>query len=310
VSALDDALDGFVGHLRVERGRSEHTISAYRADAARFFRWLGDQGVTDVGQVAQSHLADHLVWLQQHEGLGLRSMARARSSIRQLFQFLVVEEAVEADPTALVEAPRFAMPLPTVLSERSVTALLDAPDPSTPLGLRDRAMIQVLYSTGLRVSELVGLRLDRVRLDPALVLVRGKGNKERLVPMGEIAGRWVARYLAEARPLLDPAGASPQVFVGRHGEAMTRQNFWQRLKGHALVAGLRGKVSPHVLRHSFATHLLTHGADLRAIQVMLGHADLSTTQIYTEVSKERLKQVHAEHHPRGAARQPPRGTSP
>lgn len=298
MSGWDAVIDGFVGHLRVERGRSEHTIAAYRADVARFAQWLDGRGVDEAGEVTQQDLADHLVWLQG-QGLGLRSIARARSSIGQLFKFLLVEEEVDHDATALVEAPRFHMPLPTVLSETSVTRLLDTPDPSTPLGLRDRAMIQVMYSTGLRVSELVDLRLDRVRFDPPLVLVRGKGNKERLVPMGETAGRWMARYLAESRALLDPAGASPQVFVGRHGEAMTRQNFWRRLKEHALVAGIRGKVSPHVLRHSFATHLLTHGADLRAIQVMLGHADLSTTQIYTAVSRERLKRVHAEFHPRG-----------
>ncbi|HMV68057.1 MAG TPA: site-specific tyrosine recombinase XerD [Myxococcota bacterium] len=299
MTAWDDVIDGFVGHLRVERGRSELTIAAYRSDVARFCRWVADRGVDDPARVTQADVADHLVWLEA-QGLGLRSIARARSSVRQLFAFLTVEEAVEADPGALVASPRFHTPLPVVLSEDTVQRLLDAPDPSTPLGLRDRAMIQVLYGTGLRVSELVSLRRDRVRLDPPLVLVRGKGDKERLVPMGEVAGAWVVRYLAEARPLLDPAGAAPELFVGRGGEAMTRQNFWLRLRRHAQVAGVRGKVSPHVLRHSFATHLLAHGADLRAIQVMLGHADLTTTQIYTAVSRERLRRVHAAHHPRGA----------
>lgn len=295
---MESAVEGFLYYLSVERGRSPNTIDAYRRDVLRFQRWLAGEGVERPEEVTQQHLSAHLVFLDA-QGLGARSLARARSSIRQLFRFLVSEGRLEADPTARVEAPRFLSPLPTVLSQRQVEALLDAPDPTSPLGLRDRAMIQVLYSAGLRVSELVTVPTHQVRFDPGLILVRGKRDKERLVPLGEVAADWVARYLRFGRPGLDPASHSPHLFVSRRGTGMTRQNFWQRLRQHAVVAGIDGKVSPHVLRHSFATHLLAHGADLRALQAMLGHADVTTTQIYTHVARERLKSVHAEFHPRG-----------
>jgi integrase/recombinase XerD len=295
---MEHAAEGFLYHLAVERGRSPHTLDAYRRDIARFVAFLADRGTTEPEAVAQGDLADFLVHLDA-EGLGARSLARARSAIRQLFRYLVAEGILEHDPTHQVEAPRFPSPLPTVLSESQVEALLDAPDPSSALGLRDRAMIQVLYSAGLRVSELVSVPTHQVRLDPAVILVRGKRDKERLVPLGEVAASWLAKYLMQSRPQLDPQTRSTTLFVSQRGTAMTRQNFWQRLRRHALTAGIRGKVSPHVLRHSFATHLLAHGADLRALQAMLGHADVTTTQIYTHVASERLKRVHAEYHPRG-----------
>lgn len=294
--ALDAAVEGFAAWLSVERGRSAATLSAYRADITRYLGWAAAQGIAAPGELDREHLERWLVALEG-EGIGPRSRARARTSVRQLMRFLVEEGVLSADLSARVGAPRFVSPLPTVLSSRQVEALLEAPDVSTPLGLRDRAMLQVLYSTGLRVSELVGLSRRQVQLDPPLLQVVGKGNKERIVPMGEVAAGWIARYVRDARPLLGPPEAEA-LFLSQRGEAMTRQNFWERMTTWGRLAGLRGKVSPHVLRHSFATHLLTYGADLRAIQAMLGHADVTTTQIYTSVSRERLRQIHADAHPR------------
>ncbi len=298
MDALEQAIEGFVAWLRVEKGRSDYTVEAYARDVARFATWLREQGVQHPEAVAHDHLADHLAALDA-VGVGPRSRARARSSIRQWMRFLVGEGLLEADATARVVAPSFVTALPVTLSERDVEALLDAPDVGSPLGLRDRAMLQLLYASGLRVSELVGLPLRGIRADLGCLQVMGKGRKERLVPMGDLAAAWLGRYLREARPLLDGAGRCPATFVSQRGAAMTRQNFWQRMQHHALVAGLRGKVSPHVLRHAFATHLLAHGADLRAVQAMLGHADLSTTQIYTAVTRHRLKAIVAAAHPRG-----------
>ncbi len=296
---MDDALEGFMYYLKVERNRSDHTLHAYGHDLRRFVGWCHHQGVERPTQVTRDVVADHLLFLDR-EGLGLRSIARARTSIRQLFRFLVRENLLEDDPTTLVDAPRFPAPLPVVLSQSQVEALLAAPDRSDPLGLRDAAMIELLYSTGLRVSELVSL--PRASVDPqmGLLRVRGKGDKERLVPTGDEALHLMVRYLREARPHHDASGRAPEVFVGRRGERMTRQNFWQRLQRWAAVAGIPGKVSPHVLRHSFATHLLEHGADLRHLQAMLGHADIGTTQIYTHVTRARLQALHARYHPRGA----------
>jgi integrase/recombinase XerD len=295
---LEDALDGFLAQLRVERGASRNTVAAYGHDVGGWVRWLAERGVASPDGLVADHLADYLVALDAG-GLGARSVARARTAARQFVRYLVEEGALDGDPTERVRSPRFGSPLPVVLSAAQVEAILATPDPSTPLGLRDRAMLELLYSAGLRVSELVGLPLHAVRLDPPLVQVVGKGNKERLVPMGEQAAAWIARWLAEGRPVLDPAQRSEALFVTTRGEGMTRQNLWIRLTEIARIAGVRGKVSPHVLRHSFATHLLAHGADLRAIQAMLGHADISTTQIYTSVTRERLRAIHARTHPRG-----------
>lgn len=295
---MDEAIEGFIYYLKVERGRSENTLQAYRHDLRRFAAWLDEQGVRAPGEVTHALLADHLVALDR-QGLGLRSIARARTSLRQLFMFLVKEGHLEADPSTLVDAPRFPSPLPVVLTSAQVEAILAAPDPDSTLGLRDAAMIEVLYASGLRVSELVGLPLASLDPGVGLVKVRGKGNKERLVPLGGRALDLVLRYLERSRPLLDPDRRSAALFVSQRGKPMTRQNFWQRLNGWARQAGVRGKVSPHVLRHSFATHLLENGADLRALQAMLGHADISTTQIYTHVTRARLRALHERHHPRG-----------
>lgn len=285
-------------YLKVERNRSDNTVDAYMRDTRRFAAWLDQQGIAGADAVSRTDIVDHLDHLERN-GIGRRSIARARTSIRQLFRYLNRENLLEEDPSVLVQAPRFRSPLPTVLGRERVEALLDAPDRSTSLGLRDRAMIAVLYSSGLRVTELVTLEWKNVDANVGLLKVRGKGDKERLVPIGARALEAVHAYLQRSRPFLDPDGVCPQLFVSRRGSGMTRQNFWTRIRHWAVVAGIDGKVSPHVLRHSFATHLLEHGADLRSLQAMLGHADISTTQIYTHVSKERLARLHAAHHPRG-----------
>lgn len=299
--AFDAALEGFVYYLKVERHLSERTIEAYRRDVARLAAWLtGERQVEHPAGVGHDDVAQHMGYLHDL-GLAGSSIARARSSIRQFFRYLLQEGLRDDDPTVHVEAPSTGRSLPTVLSKAEVEALLDAPDTATPLGLRDAAMIALLYATGLRVSELVGLARHQYKVTEGigLVQVTGKGDKERIVPVGARARRLVARYLERGRPQHDPDDLAPALFVSRRGSGMTRQAFWLRIKQHGKAAGIRKNVSPHVLRHSFATHLLEHGADLRHLQAMLGHADISTTQIYTHVATHRLKALHAEHHPRG-----------
>ncbi len=291
--AWDAALEGFLGWLRVERSVSSNTILAYQSDLVRMAEWMGQSGRSSPSQVQHVDVAAYIVALS-NDGLGGRSIQRHRSAIRQFYRRLLAENLVSADPTTLVEAPPTRRKLPSVFSERQVELILAAPDTTTPLGLRDRAMIEVMYATGLRVTELVKLPASAVHIEGGFLRVTGKGGRERLVPCGEVATEWLARYWTEVRP----RGGGP-AFVSRLGRAMTRQNFWERLVRYAKLAGLRGKLSPHVLRHSFATHLLEHGTDLRLVQAMLGHADISTTEIYTHVSRERLKRVHAEFHPRG-----------
>lgn len=254
--ALDEAIEGFRYWLKAERNRSDNTVESYDRDARRFAEWLQGQGIDAVSAIRREHLADHLVWLDSEGGLGLRSVARARASLRQWLGYLVKDGLIDEDPSQRTSAPRFPAPLPTVLSGAAVEAILAAPNRATPLGLRDAAMIELMYSCGLRVSELVGL--PSKSLDPieGLIQVRGKGNKERLIPVGDRAIALVRRYAAESRPVLDPDHSAATLFVNRRGTPMTRQNFWLRLTGIARRAGVRGKVSPHVLRHSFATHLL------------------------------------------------------
>ncbi|TNE87800.1 MAG: site-specific tyrosine recombinase XerD [Deltaproteobacteria bacterium] len=295
---MDEWVNSFEYYLRVERHASDNTVEAYIRDCRRFVAWLESQRVKTLVGVEPETVSRYLVHLEE-EGLGARTRARARSSVRQLFRFIVEEGGREDDPTSLVDSPRFTSPLPRVLSATQVEALLEAPDRSEPLGLRDAAMIEILYASGLRVSELVTVPLQSFDLRTGIAIIRGKGDKERLVPVGDRALTLLREYMRDARPLLDPRGRARAMFVSQRGTAMTRQNFWQRLKRHAQTAGIKGKVSPHVLRHSFATHLLEHGADLRALQAMLGHADISTTQIYTHVSRARLAAIHEEHHPRG-----------
>ncbi|MBK1692519.1 site-specific tyrosine recombinase XerD [Ectothiorhodospira mobilis] len=291
-------IDRFLDALWMEQGLSDHTLAAYRADLKGLDRWLEGQGVT-LEAADRSRLLAYLAH-RMEQGARPRTMARLLSTLRRFYGHLAQQGMIPEDPTARIDAPRLGRPLPDALTEVEVEALLRAPDPEDDLGLRDRAMLEVLYATGLRVSELVGLRLGQTNLRHGVVRTLGKGGKERLVPLGEEAVDWLQAYLDTARPaLLRGRGQSEAVFVTRRGEAMTRQAFWYAIRRHAAAAGIRKHLSPHTLRHAFATHLLNHGADLRVVQMLLGHASLSTTQIYTHVARERLKSLHAEHHPRG-----------
>ncbi len=292
-STLDDYLDA----LYLERGLSEKTLSAYRTDlvgAERFAhelkRALPELNEADLNQYIGSLFSS---------GISTTSIQRKLSALHGYYKYLVRTRQRADDPMARITRPSKGRPLPKTLSEAEVNALLDAPDTETRIGLRDRTLLEVLYATGLRVSELVELKRQNLGLEQGVIRVMGKGQKERLVPLGESAREWLARYLLEARPELpDPRGVS--VFPGRSGEPMTRQTFWHRIKHWARVAGIDRAISPHTLRHAFATHLVNHGADLRVVQLLLGHTDLSTTQIYTHVARERLKQLHSAHHPRAS----------
>ena len=292
---LDSAIDRYLAFARVEKGLAENTLAAYGRDLARLAEALGTR---DVGAIQPSDLLSHLLTLSR-AGLSVRSQGRHLVAVRQLFRFLVRERLLDTDPAADIELPKVPRALPTVLDLAEVEALLAAPDQSTPRGLRDYAMIETLYATGLRVSELVGLPTEAVDMERGFLIARGKGNKERIVPLGGAAQDAVRRYLQSAREtFLGPASSSPALFLRRGGKPMTRQGFWKLLRAHARAAGITRKVSPHKLRHSFATHLLERGADLRAVQAMLGHADLSTTEIYTHINQARLRRLYADHHPR------------
>lgn len=301
MKALSDAdrslIDRFLDALWLEHGLSENTLAAYRRDLEGIARWLAASRL-DLPGAAR---ADLLTYLQARgqEGAKPRTTARLLSSLRRFYRYLVREGLRQDDPSARIDSPRLGRPLPGSLTEEEVEALLRAPRVEERLGLRDRAMLELLYATGLRVSELVSLTLAQTSLQQGLVRVVGKGNKERLVPLGEEALAWLATYLREARPALIEGNPTDALFVSRRGDAMTRQAFWYLIKRYARAAGIAKKLSPHTLRHAFATHLLNHGADLRVVQMLLGHSSLSTTQIYTHVARERLKLLHARHHPRG-----------
>jgi integrase/recombinase XerD len=297
-AAFEHAIEGFMGQARVERGLSANTLEAYHRDLRRFCSWAHERGLTGPGDVSHEIISQYLGTLLD-QGLSRSSLARHRVSIRQLFRFLHLEGLLPVDPAAQVEAPLPRRSLPVVLGQQEVERLLDAPDRCTPLGLRDAAMLQLMYSTGLRISELVKLPLSGLDLRSGFLHVRGKGGKERIVPMGDRALALVRRWLVSGRPELDPHGRAETVFVSTRARGMTRQTFWHRVRHHSLSAGIKGRVTPHKLRHSFATHLLEHGADLRVVQAMLGHADISTTEIYTHVALARLERAHREHHPRG-----------
>lgn len=287
-------LDRYLEGLAVERGLSENTVAGYRNDLTRLGEALAKRG-SDMLTVGAPDLAAHMRELQR-QGLSPRSISRALSAIRGFYENLVVLRDREDNPAVNLIPPKLWRPLPTVLSEDQVESLLAAPDLSTPLGLRDRAMLELLYATGLRVSELVGLQIPQLRLDAGFLVAFGKGSKERIVPVGESAEVWVKRWLTQVRPKV-VQGRHQAVFVNYAGDPMTRMGFWKILKGYSVQTGIRD-LSPHVLRHSFATHLLEHGADLRAVQAMLGHADISTTQIYTHIHQQRLKSLYDRFHPR------------
>lgn len=286
----------------MEKGLSENSLASYRRDLSQFAGWLHGQGSTLVG-CDRIRLFDYLAHLHQR-GLSARSVSRQLSALRGFYRWAVRERHVGEDPTLLVERPKVGKPLPKTLSEADVEALLAAPDTETALGLRDRTMLEVLYAAGLRVSELVTLTLSQVNLRQGLVRIIGKGNKERLVPVGEEALGWLQRYLRDARPVLLGHTQSEVLFPSQRAREMTRQTFWHRLRQIAVVAGVQKPLSPHTLRHAFATHLLNHGADLRVVQLLLGHSDLSTTQIYTHVAKQRMQELHARFHPRSGTRMP------
>ncbi|WP_224981997.1 site-specific tyrosine recombinase XerD [Geomonas agri] len=292
---MDRYLDLFLNYLVVEKGAADNTVAAYSRDLTRYLAYLGDR---EPGQVRASDVTGYLAKLKG-EGISPRSRARALSALRMLHRFLVREGYCEVNPTAIVEAPKGLQKLPSVLSSREVEALLASPLDTGAIELRDKAMLELLYATGLRVSELVGLKIGDVNIDAGYLMTIGKGDKERLIPMGGAACHAVGEYLEQARQELLKQKSSPLLFLSRLGEGMTRQAFWNIIKKRALQAGVRSGISPHTLRHSFATHLLENGADLRSVQIMLGHADLSTTQIYTHVTRERLKRLHEKAHPRG-----------
>lgn len=290
-------IERFIDALWVENGLSENTLAAYRRDLAGFAVWMKAQAMPLV-DAGEAELNGYLS-VQYRSGRKVRSNARLLSTLRRFYRYLVREGRRKDDPTANIASPKLDRPLPHTLSERQVELLLGAPDIEQPIGLRDRAMLELLYASGLRVSELVSLTADRINLNQGVIKVLGKGDKERLVPVGDEALSWMARYLNEARPVLLRGASVDTVFVSRKASVMTRQAFWYRIRQYAQKVKISTHLSPHTLRHAFATHLVNHGADLRVVQMLLGHSDLSTTQIYTHVARERLRQLHERHHPRG-----------
>ena len=289
-------LDIFIDHLWQEDGLARNTLDSYRLDLSQFGEWLLARSKSMI-EASEEDVQQYLAVRFPHSQP--RSISRLIASLRRFYRYCLREHKVDTDPTLRIDGPKLPRSLPKSLNETQVEKLLDAPDTSKDRGLRDRAMLEILYACGLRVSELVGLETTEVSLNEGVIRVTGKGSKTRLVPMGEVAVEWVARYLKQARPVILQQRLSDSLFVTQRGTAMTRQAFWYLIKRYALQAGITQPLSPHVLRHAFATHLLNHGADLRVVQMLLGHADISTTQIYTHVARERLKQLHAAHHPRG-----------
>jgi len=292
-----ELIDAFLDALWLERGASDNTLAAYRRDLLAWQSHLTEQGET----LSAPTSTQLVTWFDQRrvQGYQLRSNARLLSSLRSFYRWARLHGHVDSDPLATIRLPRVTPGLPNTLEEDEVERLLQAPDTGTPLGVRDRAMLELLYACGLRVSELVGLTLDALNLRQGVVRVRGKGDKDRLVPLGEEAVAWLERYLRTARNELMSDPMRPALFPGRANRPMTRQTFWHRIKAHAVTANISKPLSPHTLRHAFATHLLNHGANLRVVQLLLGHSDLSTTQIYTHVAQARLESLHAHHHPRG-----------
>jgi len=290
-------IDRFGDALWIEEGLAANTLAAYRRDLTLLADWLARERGRALVDASETDLREYAV--ARHAGSAATSANRRLTVFRRFFRWTVREQLRDSDPTLKLDAARQPLRVPKSLSEAQVEALLAAPDVETPLGLRDRAMLELLYASGLRVSELVLLRTVRVSFSEGTLHVAGKGSKERLVPFGEEARSWIERYMREARAAILAGRASDALFVTARGGPMTRQMFWKRIKAHALAAGIAVPLSPHTLRHAFATHLLNHGADLRTVQMLLGHADISTTTIYTHVARERLKQLHARHHPRG-----------
>jgi integrase/recombinase XerD len=288
-------IDQFLDAIWVEQGLSKHTLSAYHSDLKIFAKWLEEKPILDV----ETKDLSAFLASRYKAGIGNRSSARILSSLRRFYGYFIRENRISIDPTTLIESPHIGRSLPVSLSEYDVELLLNAPEVTNPLGFRDKTMLEMLYATGLRVSELVGLKFDQISFRQGVVRIIGKGNKERLVPVGEEAMSWLDAYMNQARKTTLGERQSDYLFVTNRADGMTRQAFWHIIKRHAKKAGIIKELSPHTLRHAFATHLLNHGADLRVVQLLLGHSDLSTTQIYTHIARERLKELHSTFHPRG-----------
>ena len=295
---MNQMLDQFLHYLIVEKGLSKNTIEAYGHGLNRFLDHLREKGIREWGNVTKFDVKTFLFSLKRR-GLSARTVVRNLSAIRTFFKFLTQEGILEANPSEELESPKVPKTLPKVLSLKEVEQLLEQPNLQTPLGIRDRAMLELLYATGMRVSELTRLPINQINLEGGYVLIHGKGSKDRIVPLGREAMKWVTLYLKTTREKLSKGRESAFLFINRSGKGMSRQRFWRNLKALGQRAGIRKRVTPHLLRHSFATHLLERGADLRSVQMMLGHVDISTTQIYTHVTRERLKKVHQQYHPRG-----------
>lgn len=298
IPSQDRALiERFCDMLWMENGLSQNTLFSYTADLAGLSEWLSVNDI-ELPSASREHLLKYLSY-QVSKATSPRTSSRLLSCMRRFYQYLLRENIISTDPSAQIESPRLGRPLPSSLTEKEVDKLLMAPNLETLEGFRDKVMLEVLYATGLRVSELVGLSIDQLNLRQGIVRITGKGNKERLVPLGEVALDWLARYLKETRKTLLKGRECDAIFPTRRGTAMTRQAFWYLLKRYAKIANIQTPLSPHTMRHAFASHLLNHGADLRVVQLLLGHSDLSTTQIYTHLARERLKNLHETHHPRG-----------
>ena len=294
VRRRDQSLSDYLDHLRVERGLTENTLEAYERDLRKLEEFAGERKLLSLGQRDLTKFVAHL----RERGLGPRSQARAIHAVRGYYRYGVREGLIDADPMENLKAPRAFKALPRYLTPKQVEDLLAAPDVGRPLGVRDRAILEVMYATGLRASEVIGLQAENVDMSLGIVRVFGKGRKERLVPLGQVARDWVERYLSESRGILTKGRPAPTLFVNHRGRPLSRMGLWGIVRRHAVTAGVERTLTPHVLRHSFASHLLERGADLRSLQAMLGHADISTTQIYTHVTRERLRQLYDEFHPR------------
>ncbi|MTV81211.1 site-specific tyrosine recombinase XerD [Secundilactobacillus folii] len=294
---MDELIEDYLHDLKIERGLSANTIASYRLDLQEFAVFLKQQKISQIKQVDQLTILNFLKQ-QQAAGKARSSVTRMVSTLRRFFQYQVQNERLQVDPMAEVKAPKKGRPLPQVLTVAEVTALLAAPDTTNKYGIRDRAILEVMYATGLRVSELVHLKMGELHLEMGLIQTIGKGNKERIIPIGDVAIDWINRYLNQSRPFLLKQRTSPYLFLNAHGGGLSRQSIWQKIQTYVSVAGIRKHVTPHTLRHSFATHILENGADLRIVQELLGHSDISTTQIYTHISQKRLAEVYRKAHPR------------
>ncbi|MCF8067501.1 MAG: site-specific tyrosine recombinase XerD [Desulfobacterales bacterium] len=298
VTPLDRLADRYYNYILVEKGLSKKTLSSYSRDLSRYFDYLRQQHISNVSSEDTPVIMKHLIKLRS-EGLNAKSRSRHLVTLRGFYRFLVQEKVIDHDPARIIDLPKSGLKLPDVFSVEEINSLLSVPDTDKPLGNRDAAMMELLYAAGLRVSELINVKLQDVNLEACFVRVLGKGSKERIVPIGLHAREKIDDFIKSGRPLLLKKHISKFLFVARAGKPMTRQGFWKRLKEYALRAGIKKKITPHSLRHSFASHLLEGGADLRSVQIMLGHVDISTTQIYTHVAREHLRQMHTKFHPRG-----------